>query len=324
MELLCSTYKDHLQIYTDGSLNPNNGTSGAGYYIPKYQESYFLLYSSSSSLDTELLAIDALQLQGNCCCSLRLKCTTERGWCLVKVLNQKGQQWNRNRHPVKCCTWEIKYAMEAYIPECTCVCGRETRTYNTCELIDELKCAVYIQGKCLAKMSFNAEQVKIKNVNIRNLEKLVRFVLSLPGSHADREREMMFSLMNNGSKLDRNGNTGAGIDCNLFSFYLIIGPVQTNFDDELEAINTTLKQLPVTSEVKECHQGRERKTTACRIDFWFCTADCHCQDTHGVVSDQKHGAALFARRPLRVPAFRRNNWIARLSNMSTSTCQLEL
>lgn len=61
---------------------------------------------------------------------------------------------------------------------------------------DELKCAVYIQGKCLAKMSFNAEQVKIKNVNIRNLEKLVRFVLSLPGSHADREREMMFSLMN--------------------------------------------------------------------------------------------------------------------------------
>ncbi|KAJ4444903.1 hypothetical protein ANN_06701 [Periplaneta americana] len=59
MELLCSTYKDHLQIYTDGSLNPNNGTSGAGYYIPKYQESYFIPCSSSSSLDTELLAIDA-------------------------------------------------------------------------------------------------------------------------------------------------------------------------------------------------------------------------------------------------------------------------
>ncbi|KAJ4430268.1 hypothetical protein ANN_22480 [Periplaneta americana] len=59
MELLCSTYKDHLQIYTDGSLNPNNGTSGAGYYIPKYQESYFIPCSSSSSLDTKLLAIDA-------------------------------------------------------------------------------------------------------------------------------------------------------------------------------------------------------------------------------------------------------------------------
>ncbi|KAJ4440738.1 hypothetical protein ANN_08962 [Periplaneta americana] len=59
MELLCSTYKDHLQIYTDGSLNPNNGTSGAGYYIQKYQESYFIPCSSSSSLDTELLAIDA-------------------------------------------------------------------------------------------------------------------------------------------------------------------------------------------------------------------------------------------------------------------------
>ncbi|KAJ4437986.1 hypothetical protein ANN_13925 [Periplaneta americana] len=59
MKLICSTFKDHLQIYTDGSIKPDDGTSEAGYYIPKYQESYFIPCSSSSSLDTELLAIDA-------------------------------------------------------------------------------------------------------------------------------------------------------------------------------------------------------------------------------------------------------------------------
>ncbi|KAJ4451423.1 hypothetical protein ANN_02885 [Periplaneta americana] len=59
IELICSTYKDHLQIYTVGSLNTDDGTSGAGYYIPKYRESYFIPCSSSSSLDTELLVIDA-------------------------------------------------------------------------------------------------------------------------------------------------------------------------------------------------------------------------------------------------------------------------
>ncbi|KAJ4441399.1 hypothetical protein ANN_11254 [Periplaneta americana] len=60
IELLCITYKDHIEIYTDGSLNPDDGTSGAEYYIPKYQErkllhTMFILLR----LDTELLAIDA-------------------------------------------------------------------------------------------------------------------------------------------------------------------------------------------------------------------------------------------------------------------------
>ena len=45
MKLICSTYKDHVQIYTDGSRNTDNETSGAGYYIPKYQESYFIPFN---------------------------------------------------------------------------------------------------------------------------------------------------------------------------------------------------------------------------------------------------------------------------------------
>ncbi|XP_069703381.1 uncharacterized protein [Periplaneta americana] len=44
---------------------------------------------------------------------------------------------------------------------------------------DELKCAVSVEGKCLAEMGFNADYVKIKNINFGNLEKLIHAV-SLP------------------------------------------------------------------------------------------------------------------------------------------------
>lgn len=52
-------YNDHLHIYTDGSLCLNEGLSGAGYYVPKTGEKYYVTSSSGSSLDTELLAISA-------------------------------------------------------------------------------------------------------------------------------------------------------------------------------------------------------------------------------------------------------------------------
>jgi hypothetical protein len=46
-----------------------------------------------------------------------------------------------------------------------------------------------------------------------------------------------------GSLTDRNGNSGAGIHCKLFSFYLSLEQHATHCDGEIEAMNTAIRQL---------------------------------------------------------------------------------
>ena len=84
-----------------------------------------------------------------------------------------------------------------------------------------------------------------------------------------------------------------------------------------------------SNDVKKCHQGQGRKTTVCRDRFPVLHTKRHqnitarqvvsvLQGSRGIVSDQTvrnrlHEASLFSRRPLRVPALRRNNRAARLT-----------
>ena len=62
LALLNDRYQEYTKIYTDGSVDLKESKSGAGYYI-QTGESYFIPCSSVSSLDAELLAINASLMQ---------------------------------------------------------------------------------------------------------------------------------------------------------------------------------------------------------------------------------------------------------------------
>lgn len=112
------------------------------------------------------------------------------------------------------------------------------------------------------------------------------------------------------------------------------GQSQSHVARELNTSRSVINRLwlryQVTGDVKERHQGRGRKTTARQDRFLVLHTKRHrnitarqvvsvLQGTHGIlVSDQTvrnrlHEASLFSRRPLRVPALRRNNRAARLT-----------
>ncbi|XP_054260409.1 uncharacterized protein LOC128985061 [Macrosteles quadrilineatus] len=59
LEIIQSNYEDYYKIYTDGSLDPAESKSGAGYFAERSNESFFVPANSCSSTDTELLAINA-------------------------------------------------------------------------------------------------------------------------------------------------------------------------------------------------------------------------------------------------------------------------
>jgi len=46
-----------------------------------------------------------------------------------------------------------------------------------------------------------------------------------------------------GSQVDETNTAGAGVHCNLFSWYATVGVNKSNFDGELEAIFLALQQL---------------------------------------------------------------------------------
>ena len=59
IEMINTEYLNCLLIYTDGSLTVKDKWSRAGYYIPHLNDNFYISTTSSSSLNTELFAVDA-------------------------------------------------------------------------------------------------------------------------------------------------------------------------------------------------------------------------------------------------------------------------
>ena len=68
-QIIAENYNQYVHIYMDGSLDTQGKRSGAGYFIPSTQESFLVPANSCSSVDTELLAINAAL---TCCLTLHL------------------------------------------------------------------------------------------------------------------------------------------------------------------------------------------------------------------------------------------------------------
>lgn len=72
--MISSKYCNHVKIFTDGSVDLENGLAGAGFFNQSTGEKFFVPASSNSSMDAELLAINAALVSCTCMTNVQKVC----------------------------------------------------------------------------------------------------------------------------------------------------------------------------------------------------------------------------------------------------------
>ncbi|XP_042906797.1 uncharacterized protein [Parasteatoda tepidariorum] len=97
-------------------------------------------------------------------------------------------------------------------------------------------------------------------------------------------------IFTDGSRLAEGTNAGAGVSCNLFSFYTPIGSSRTAFDAEVSAISVALSQLQnhlekfnnvvILSDSKAALQAIASSKAPASADILHCRQALHRLDQH--------------------------------------------